>query len=211
MSFLKKYSELSGKALPDPETLELNDKCLLAFQLEMAGETKTAIAKYFKVSRPTIYSYIKKAHDERISEMENQTYLEKAIQRLNELETQREQHRKVLEDLRNSGGSEIDPVTGEEIVKTSHLKIYAECARLIRDYDKLIIDFEVMLGLLPKNSPSELYSTLSEKNPEHHTDSDDLSQLQDSEISALLLNKLKQKPPQLGNTILKEIKDEKIL
>jgi len=211
MSFFKKYIEITKQDLPDPNTLSYDDRCLLAFQLDMIGESKTAIANYFGVTRPTVYTYLKKATDQKISELENQTYLDKTIQRLNELETQREMHRKTLESIRASAGTEIDPVTGETIHKTSHLKPLAEIARLIRDYDKLIIDFEVMLGLLPKNNVTELFSRLSDKNPENQVDKDDLTELSDDKMTELLLNKLKQVPPQLGNTTLKEVKDEKIL
>ena len=176
------------------------------------GETKTSIAKYFGVSRPTIYSWIKEANNERLTELENKTFQDKYIDRLNELEIKRDYYAREVEKIRKIGDTgEIDPVTGEAIIVTSHYKTMAEMARLVRDYEKAIIDLEIIVGIIPKNDPGQLFNTLGDYNPDMEKDQENLLELEEEEVSLILLNKLRQKQTKLGDSILKKVKDEKII
>ena len=212
MSFFKNYHELSDSDLPDPNELSLDDKCILCRQLVSIGESKAAISRYFGKSRPTIYAWLKRANDERLSELENKTFQDKYIDRLNELEIKRDYYAREVEKIRKIGDEgELDPVSGEMIVNTSHYKIMAEMARLVRDYEKAIIDLEIIVGVIPKNDPGQLFNSISDYNPELETDKENLLEMEDEEVSMMLLNKLRQKQTKLGDTILKKVKDEKII
>jgi predicted DNA-binding protein YlxM (UPF0122 family) len=180
----------------------------------MSGESMIAIADYFEVSRQTAYNYHNKAKNERLAELENKTYLDIFVDRLHELEAQRDVYRKLVERIQSGhdlGEEELDPRTGEVKVKTSHLRNISEIGKLIRDYDKLILDLEYAVGLIPKNNPDSIYGKVSDRNPESHQDEKSLIDLNDDELSQKLLDTLTKKMYQVGDNTLKNIKDEKVL
>lgn len=212
-NFFERYSRIIGKELPDPSALTLDEKCLLASRLSSVGETKTSIAAYLGVSRTTVYTYLNRVIDQEIQELENKRYLEKYMERLNELEVQRDYYRRILETVRESGDyEEMDPKTGRMIPKTSHLRNLAEVGRLVRDYDRMILELEQVVGFIPKHNPSELFTTLTEYDPKtKDLASVEVDLLSESEIEEILMTKLQKRPPKLGKNALSELKDEKLI
>ena len=209
-----RYANISGRDLPVPESLTPQEKYALTASLRMAGESMMAIAKYFGVSRQTAYNYFNKSKEERLSDLESKTYLDIFTDRLFELEEQRDIYRKTIERIRIGGEDqdEVDPRTGEVRPKTSHLRNISELGKLVLSYDKMIIDLEYAVGLIPKNNPEGIYGRLSDRNPNSEDVTKHLYEMNDEEISNVLLDKLMEKKSgSFGGNALKSIKNENIL
>lgn len=212
-TFFDRLYKISGKELPDPNTLTQDQKCGLAYHLVQAGENKTAVANYFGVSRPTIYAWLEKARSELLTEIENKTFSTLFADILSDLMSRRDLYRKVISNLTdNEDTIEIDPATGLPVKKTTHLRNLAEMGRLARDYDKIIVELMQYVGFIPRNDMGSLFTTLKERDPEVQNTEKDLIDYSDEEISMALLKKLTQKQEiVLGDTKLKKLKDTPLL
>jgi hypothetical protein len=213
MNFFERFAKITGKDLPAPESLTLEHKCALTHQLRLSGESMIAIADYLGVTRQTAYNYYNKAKNERLMELENKTYLDYFVDRLHELEAQRDRYRIIIEDIVSNGDGpeEIDPDTGRIIPKTSHMRNINELGRLVMSYDKLILDMEFAVGLIPKNDPESIYGKLSDRNPDNDRENKEMIDMSDEELSTKLLNTLVGSRAKLGGNVLKTIKDEKVI
>lgn len=207
MSFFERFIKITGKDLPDPDSLLPDEKCALTHQLKMAGESMMAIANYFGVSRQSAYNWLNKAKDHRLIELENKSYLDIFVEKIYELETTRDKYRQMIETIRS--GTDILEVDGKN-GKTSHLRNIAELGKLIRDYDKIILDTYYAVGLIPKADPQGIYGKMSDRNKLMEEEKD-LVDHTDEELSSLLLETLTKKKRVLGGNALKSVKDEKVL
>jgi transposase-like protein len=209
----KKFYEITGQDLPKPKDLSDDEKIILAYTLKHSGNSVASIAKYFGVSRPTIYSWVNKYVEETVSEIENKTYLDLFAEILTDLMSRRDIYRNIIADLNSPENTvEVDPATNLPVKKTTHLKNLAEVGRLARDYDSLIIDLMKHVGFIPKDDASSLFGTLKDRDPSNISEDKDLVEFSDEEVDELLLRKITKKgSPILGDTKLKKIKDEKLV
>lgn len=204
----KNFREITGKNLPCPKNLSLDEKAALVHQLKMAGENMTAIANYLGVSRKYAYDLLKKANQERLEELECQTYTSNFVSLLHDLEATRDLHRKRVSKLHKIiENGWINPDTGEKIEKTGLNRDLSEAARIVRDYDRLIIDVQKMAGVLPDKNPNP-YGTLRDKAPKEVSDVKELRDRASDELIEMLLNKLMNRP---ATSILKSMGNDPIL
>lgn len=207
--FFYNFKAVTGKNLPNPQNLTVDEKAALAHHLLMSGESKVAIAKFLGVSRQQVYNLLKKADEQRLSELECQTYLSNFVKVLHELEATRDIHRnRVTAILKIIENGWIDPETGEKREKTGLNRDLSEAARIVRDYDKLIIDLQMKVGIIPVNSQNP-YESLKDRAPKtENTDNQELQDKTPDELVGLLLHKLMNRPT---SSLLKSVKDENIL
>jgi ribosomal protein S8 len=211
MSFFENYVKITGKPLPDPDKMTVDEKACLVHQLRLSGESMTAIANYLGVSRQYAYMLKDKAKDQRLTELENQSYLSHFTEILHDLESTRDRHRKIVDKIKTIEENDwVDPETGEKVKKTGSLRDYAEASRLVLMYDKLIIELYFRVGFIPKEQDS-LFTSLAERNPEISEDTEEeLSEVDKDKLAQMVLSKIRQKRPSISNK-LKELKDEKLL
>ena len=113
----------------------------------------------------------------------------------------------MIEAIRS--GTDILEASGKS-GKTSHLRNIAELGKLIRDYDKIILDTYYAVGLIPKQDPQGIYGKMSDRNVMKEDDRD-LIDYSDEEMAELLLDTLTKKQTKLGDNALKSVKDEKVI
>ena len=140
-------------------------------------------------------------------ELENKSYLDIFVEKIYELETTRDKYRQMIEAIRS--GTDILEASGKS-GKTSHLRNIAELGKLIRDYDKIILDTYYAVGLIPKQDPQGIYGKMSDRNVMKEDDRD-LIDYSDEEMAELLLDTLTKKQTKLGDNALKSVKDEKVI
>jgi transposase-like protein len=143
--------------LPDkvaPNTLDISSltdeqKIELSLVWRTKGIGVTTIAKTFKVSRRTIYTWLAKAREHYIANLEESTYLELITD-----------HDMQLEDLENKALAELDRVTSPEYgfdelmqvhkKKTGSTKQIADLLRTVLAIRQQRINLQMNCGLIPK-------------------------------------------------------------
>lgn len=209
MSVIDEFKDVTGKKLPCPKNMSTDEKAVLVCRLKMAGESMTKIAEYLGVSRKYAYDLKKKAENELRDELECRTYLDNFVSILHELTETRDIHRKRVNDilsLINNGG--VDPVTGEKIGRVGSNRDLSEAARLVKDYDKLIIDLQKSVGVIPTVDVNP-YNSIKDKSPTEIDGSTPLVEKNSEELMQILLDKLQSKQSSL--TPLKNMKDEPVI
>jgi len=211
----EEIERLTNMSPIDASRLASEDLPEVVRRLKNAGHRMTDIAKYIGKSRRQTYNYLKKAKDGLVEELENKKYLDIFVDTLDELESRRDQFLREADMISRAGEREgqLDE-NGDPIQRRGSTRDYAELCRLIRDYDKLIIDLKKSVGFIPTASESNnLYTTLGDKNPDNFESTDnDPVELNTAELQQALLHKLQNKAPRLSSgSPLKDKQDENIL
>lgn len=203
----------TGITMPDFKDMPKDELFDLVKNLKHSGQRMADIARLIGVSRKTAYNYLYKAHQSVIDELETKKYIDIYTEQLDELEARRDKYLREAMIIQDSGRREdVDPVTGVKTVRQGYTRDYIELMRLVRDYDKLIIDLKKSVGFIPVQNPDQIYGRISEKNPETHENSDeDILEMNTPELQQLLLKKLQGKAPPLGGNALKAVADQQIL
>lgn len=203
----------TGISMPDFSLLPKDQLYELVKVLKHSGQRMADISRLLKVSPKTAYNYLHKAHQGMIDELETKKYIDIYTEQLDELEARRDKFLREAIIIKDSGIREdIDSTTGEKVMRQGYTRDYIELMRLVRDYDKLIIDLKKSVGFIPVQNPDQIYSQISDKNPDtHQSNEDDILEMNTPELQKLLLEKLQGKSPSLGGNALKAIQDESIL
>tara|TARA_R110002167_G_scaffold366416_2_gene596398 strand:- start:7374 stop:8021 length:648 start_codon:yes stop_codon:yes gene_type:complete len=211
--FLKQFFTITGHNLPNPHTLETPDKVALAQHLKSAGESAKSIALYFGCHPSYIYQLLKKARNERLGELECQTFKEHFLETVIELETDIEMYQKVQAGLRS--GYKVEEVDGEgnkvEVNKKGSIRDFKDVGSLIFSLQKELISLKKHVGIIPSANQGDLNTSLHSSNPENVNEELSLKEQNPEDVKALLMSKLSQRNPTLQESILKKIGDENIL
>jgi len=197
-SIFDSYRDVTGKELPDPVHLAPNEKMVLAYFLTENGESKVAVARFFNVSRQTIYDWRARILQEEIMELECKTQLELFAEELCNLKNTRDEIKKQANKLKNSDS------------KTENNRGYAEMLRALHNYDKLIIELYTKTGLIATNDSFAPDSTIKSRSGEDSANAE-LDELNSEELTNRLVGLLTKKTPCLLRTPLKDAKDNLVI
>lgn len=152
--------------LPDkvaPDTLDISSltdeqKIELSLVWRTKGIGVTTIAKTFKVSRRTVYTWLQKARIHYVSNLEESTYLDLISE-----------HDMQLEDLENKALVELDRITAPEYGLDDNLQVHKKRAGSTKEIADLLrtvlairqqrINLQVTVGLIPKTA-EKLHHTI---------------------------------------------------
>jgi hypothetical protein len=208
-TFFKDFKTVTGSDLPCPKTLSQEDMITLVYMLNVVnGESMTSITNWLGISRQQGYNLLKKADEETLTELENLNYLTLFAKELHALEATRALHRsRVSNLLKIIENGFVDNETGEKREKTGINRDLSEAARLVRDYDKIIIDFKKSFGVIPDKAVNP-YGSMRDKAPKDQADQE-IYNKSSEQLIGILLDKLMNRPSSLN--VLKNIKDESVL
>jgi len=197
----------------DFSSLKKEDYPELVLALCNAGHKKSHVAALLNISRRTVYNYLNKARDSVKEELENVKYIDIFVEQLSILEDRRDSLLRDANLISVAGKRNTYDEDGNLIKKTGSTRDYTEVMRLVRDYDKMIIDLKKSVGMIPVNQPDNIYSNMRDRNPDNKEVSEsEVLEMNSEELQKQLLKKLQHKaPPLQQETKLKQLKDEKVL
>ena len=209
LSDLKKFT----KDLPDPSDLDTSDKIHLTLRLRGLGCPVRDIATYLGCNASYVYRLIEKSHDDAIKSLEEKTFLSHFVERRESILSQIDYYKQVQAGIRekpkalqekDENGNYIDDG------KSGSIRDLKDIGSLIVTLEKMLISLDQVAGILPDKNTSA-YGTLSDARVDNSQNENDPSQMNDDQLTELLLRKLTQGAQSLQNTSLAHTKDDPIL
>lgn len=210
--FLSELKRLTDD-LPDPDKLDTSEKIDLVVRLRSIGCPVRDISKYLGCNASYVYRLIEKSHDAAIQSLEEKTFLTHFVERRESLLAQIDYYKRVQAGIRDAPkASQEKDEDGNYIDdgKMGSIRDLKDIGSLIVTLEKTLISLDTVAGILPDKNTSA-YGSLSDARSDNSSDADDVTQLGDDELTALLLKKLQQGGRSMQDTSLAGNKDKSIL
>ena len=168
--------------------------------------------EYFGCKQSNVYKMLAKSRDAEKSELECRTFYDGFIERRQMLLDQIDHYKKVQKRLRCGRKEDEEKDEDGNYVKSGKsgsARDYLDAAKIIQKYEDMLIKFEDIGGILP-NADRNMFGTIEELRPETQSN-EDPDEMEDSELTNLLVKRLVQGGKSLQNTSLANVKDEKVV
>ncbi len=143
------------------------EKIRLAASMRAKGFTVVEIADHFGVSLKTIYTYLQKSREDRLSELEACKSIDILVENLDTIASMQDLCLKMACQIAEE--KQMDPITGEIIARKGSIRDKAEMLRLARDFLKMKIELEIRTGVLPSTGVDP-YGSLNDRSEKSQAD-----------------------------------------
>lgn len=172
---------------PDLSKLTQEETIRYAQNLRHQGITVLEISDHLGCCVKTVYNYLSKAREKRLTELESCKSIDVLVDNLESIENFSDMCLKMTSQIATE--KHLDPITGEIIEKNGSLRDRAEILRLGRDFLKMKIDLELRTGVMP-SSVDRAYQVLSEQATQDDGASDEGDQESRPELEKRVLDRM---------------------